>query len=337
MLRRSAALALALVAATGVAPGAAVREAAAGDNNLVLSRLTQLLTDGDGNPVAAVGQNLEFRALMSELGVVMAPRMLAPSDTLGFGGFQFSADMGFTSVSGDKSWWRVLESSPDPTGGDGVQHGSDTMATLGLFVRKGMWFPVPSSEIAVGFVHLADSDLWMAQAYAKVALHEGYHALPVPSVAVRGGVSRLMGTSQVDLTVASVDVSVSKQLGIGGTWTLSPYGGWNTLIVIPRSEVLDATPHIDSLAPGNEADSALNFVFKDQDNIVRNRVFLGAKLQYYVFQLSLEAAFALAGGSSDDRGSTTTECTLMSTTSICDSPDLAAGQRTFSASLGLDF
>jgi hypothetical protein len=318
-----------------VALAAAPPTARAGDNDLVLSRLGLVVTDAEGTPVGVVGQNLEFRALVSELGVILAPRLLAPADTLGFGGFQFAADVGVAGYSADASWWRALQSSPDPRPMADVAHGSGTMTTLGLFARKGMWFPVPSSEIGAGFLHVMDSELWAAQAYAKVALHEGYHDLPVPSLAVRGGVSRLIGTRELDLTVASVDVSVSKLFGVAGTWGLSPYGGWNALIVVPRSEVLDATPGVSSLDDRDDAN--LNFVFKDQDNVLRHRIFVGAKLQYYVFQLTVEAAFALAGSSMDDRGGTSEPCTLMSITTACDSTDLARAQRTISVSLGLDF
>ena len=329
-----AALSLLVSAGVGASSGGVAH---AGDNDLVLNRLTLVQNDGTGTPVSVVGQNLEFRALVSELGVVLAPRLLAPSDTLGFSGFQFSADVGYTSVSSDESWWRALESSPDPGAMTGVDHGGGTMSTLGLFVRKGMWFPVPSVEVGAGFVHLMDSSMWAAQTYAKIGLHEGYHDLPLPSLAVRGAASRLMGSNQLDLTVASLDVSISKQLGIGGTWALSPYGGWNMLFIIPRSEVLDATPHIDSLEPGNDDDANLNFVFKDQDNVLRQRIFVGTKMQYYVFELTLEAAFALAGSSVDDRSGADTDCALMSTTTSCDSPDQAGAQSTFSMSLGLDF
>jgi hypothetical protein len=299
--------------------------AAAGDNDLVLSRLGKIKTDGTGTPIAVVGQNLEYRSLVSELGVVMAPRLLSPADTNGFGGFQFNADLGYTSVSSDASWWRAR---------DGVD---GTLQTLGLFARKGMWFPVPSVEVGAGMVHLMDSGLWSAQTYAKIGIHEGYHDLPVPSVAVRGGVSRLMGSKDIDLTVASVDVSMSKQFGIGGTWGLEPYGGWNLLLIVPRSEVLDATPNVDPLDPGNEMDSNLDFVFKDQMDIVRQRFFVGAKMQYYVFDLTLEAAFALKGSSVDDRSGTDVACMADSDVSSCDATDQAAAQSTFTAALGLDF
>jgi hypothetical protein len=80
-----------------------------------------------------------------------------------------------------------------------------------------------------------------------------------------------------------------------------------------------------------------SFVFSDQDSILRHRFFVGAKLQYYIFQLTLEASFALAGSSVDDRAGTTDPCTAASTTTLCDAEDTAAAQRTLSLSAGFDF
>jgi hypothetical protein len=322
-------LSLVTIGATLLAPGLA----AAGDNDLVMSRLARVV-ESDGVPVDVVGQNLDFRSMVSELGVVLAPRLLAPSDTIGFGGFQLSTDLAFSSISSDAGYWRVLEGSADPLGsGD---HGSAQLSTVGVFARKGLWFPIPSVEIAGGAVHLMDSRMWAPQAYVKVALVEGYHDLPIPSVAVRGAASRLMGSRELDLTVASLDVSVSKHIGVGGTWSIDPYGGWNLLFIIPRSEVIDASPGVDPLMDGNSDDRDLNFVFKDQDDILRHRFFAGAKMQYYVFALTLEASFALAGSSTDDRAGDVA-CTVNAPTESCDATDQAAAQRTFTASLGLDF
>ncbi|MBZ0238550.1 MAG: hypothetical protein K8M05_39925 [Deltaproteobacteria bacterium] len=313
------------------------RPAAAGDNDLILGRLVVLSDDtGAGMPTRAVGQSLELRALVSELGVALAPRLLAPADTLGFGGFQFSADIGWTSISSEERWWRAMRSSPDASGAGTEPHGAGMLPTIGLFARKGIWLPAPSVEFGAGMVHLFDSKIWSGQAYVKLALQEGYHDLPIPSVAVRGGVSRLIGQKDLDLTVVSIDGSISKHLGVGGTWGFDPYGGYGALVMIPRSEVIDPTPHIDPLDPMSVDDRALNFVFKDQDNILRHRLFLGAKLQYYVFQLTVEGAYALAGSSIDDR-SGDVECSFDSTTTACDSPDQANAQKTFTVSAGFDF
>ena len=221
MFRRAAGLVLA-IGLVSAAP------AHADDNDLVLSRLATRIENGQGVLTNVIGQNLEFRALASQLGVVLAPHLLTPADTIGFGGFQLSVDYTTTTIDANAPYWRARQ-------GDST---SDMLSTIGLFARKGMWFPVPSFEVGVGAVHLVDSKIWTGQLYAKLGLHEGYRSLPIPSVAVRGAVSRMMSQRELDLTVASLDVTISKHFGIGGTWRFDPYAGWNLLMIIPRSEVI---------------------------------------------------------------------------------------------------
>jgi hypothetical protein len=305
--------------------------AQAGPNDVVLGRLATEVGAGEG--VTVIGDSLAFRSVVSELGVVLAPRLMSPADTLGFGGFQFAADIGFSTITDTADYWRVLESSPDPGGAmAGASHGDGVLTTMGLHVRKGIWLPLPSFEVGAGVVHLDGSGLWSTQGYAKFALHEGYHGLLfLPSLAVRGAASRLMGSQEVDLTVASVDVSASKTIGIVGTVGLEPYLGWNTLIMIARSEVIDRTPQLDG-------DRRLNFVFRDQDNILRHRIFTGFKLQHHVFALLFEANFALAGSSVDDRAGTDMDCADVALpTDSCDSTDQARAQQSYTISVALDF
>ena len=92
------------------------RPAAADQNDLVMSRLATRITDSTGRVLAVVGQNLEFRALASQLGVVLAPHLLSPADTLGFAGFQFDADVSQTSIDSIQPYWRVLAGTRDPGG-----------------------------------------------------------------------------------------------------------------------------------------------------------------------------------------------------------------------------
>ncbi len=309
--------------------------AQAGDNDLVLARLGTVVMDDGGTPVDAVGDSADFRSLASELGVVLAPRLTQPADTLGFGGFQFTADVALTRVHTDRPYWRALVSSPDPSDPTAV-HGDDYMTTIGVFARKGIWLPAPSFEIGIGAVHLAASEMWAAQMYAKLALIEGYHDLPIPSLALRAGASRMMGSDQLDLTVASFDLSVSREVGVGGTFNVSPYLGWNLLVIVPRSEVIDKTPNVDSVA--EPADAAMDFNFVEQDDIVRNRLFGGLLLRYYVFTLGLEGAIAFAGTSLDDRSGTDVRCTdTPEPTARCDSADASGSQASFTVTAGFDF
>lgn len=153
--------------------------AAAGDNDIVLARLAKVET-GDGGVATSVVGRSQFRSLVSELGVVLVPRLLTPSSTIGFAGFQFSADVGYTSISHDATYWRVLQSSAGPTD---ASHGNQVMPTVGMFARKGLWPVVPSVEVGAGLVHLLDSHLFAAQGYAKLGLHEEDDDLPLPSFA----------------------------------------------------------------------------------------------------------------------------------------------------------
>ncbi len=325
--------AAALVTAT---LGASGGSAWAGDNDVVLARLSSMV--GTDVNARTIGQSLELRSLLSELGVALAPRLSTPADTLGFGGFQLTADLASTTINGAAPYWRVLRSAPDPTSTAAGDHGATALPTVGVFVRKGMWFPAPSIEFGGGAVHLINSRLWTGQAYVKFALLEGYHQLPLPSLAVRGGVSRLFGQKEIDLTIISIDASASKHVGVAGTWGLDPYVGFNVLRMVPRSEVIDPTPGVDSLdATAHPNDRNLDFVFKEQDDIVRQRFFVGAKFQYYVFQLTVEGTFASAGTSVDDRAGTTTPCMADSTVTNCDSKDQAGSQRTLTVSGGFDF
>ncbi|HEX8108607.1 MAG TPA: hypothetical protein VF516_12825 [Kofleriaceae bacterium] len=330
-----AALAAALVVGLG-GPVCAPRPAAADQNDLVMSRLATRITDDTGRVLAVVGQNLEFRALASQLGVVLAPHLLTPADTLGFAGFQFDADVSQTTIDSIQPYWRVLAGTRDPSGTNHIAHGAGVLRTVGMFAHKGLWFPAPSFELGAGAVHLVGSTIWAAQLYGKLAVHEGFHDLPIPSVAVRGGVSRMMNQRELDLTIASFDVTVSRHLGIGGTWRLDPFAGYDLLIIVPRSQVIDATPDVDPLAPGNQMDAANDFVFRDQANILRQRLLLGAKLQYEVLQLTLEAQLALAGSSVDSHPGTMA-CQPSSTTTSCSARDTAAAQTTVSLSAGFDF
>lgn len=320
------------VVTTCVLAAAPVSSSWADSNDIVLNRLSVEQPNG-----TFVAQNADLRSLSSQLGVVLAPRLGTPADTLGFGGFQFVVDYASTTIDPKAAYWRAREGSPDPTGTAGMDHGPSSLSTIGLFARKGLWFPVPAFEIGAGAVHLIDSTIWTGQFYAKLALHEGYHQWPIPSFSFRAGVSRMMQQRSLDLTVVSLDGVVSKHFGIGGTWRLDPYAGYNILLIVPRSEVIDPTPTIDPLIPGNEGDSTKNFVFKEQDNIVRHRIVVGTKLQYYVLQLTLEASFATAGSSVDDRTGVTDACVPMSSTANCDAKDTAKAQTTLSVSAGLDF
>lgn len=233
-----------------------------------------------------------FRSLTSELGVVMAPKFLDPSDTLGWSGFHFSFDSTWTSISNRADFWKRGVHDVGTSG---------FLPTVTVMARKGIWAPAPSFEIGVGGSYLIDSSLFGLLGYVKLGVHEGFHHWPIPSIALRVAVSHLLGTSQVDLTVLSADLSVSKSFGISGTLKLDPYLGANALVTFARSGVIDTTPAIDAYKAG-QMDLNANTTFPDQDAILRWRLFAGLRLVWSYVAITAEFAYTLCNDSASGCG-----------------------------------
>ena len=280
-----------------------------------------------------------FRSLMSELGVVMAPRIPMPAGTLGYAGFLVSGELGVTEISSNRSFWNGVNAVSPQT--PNSSRPSSTLTTMGLFMRKGIWLPAPSVELGGGVVNLLDSQMLSWQAYAKLALHEGFHDLPIPSLSVRGAFAYITGTDQVSLNISSVDVLVSKGFGVLKTARLEPFGGWSWLMIRAGGRPIDFTPLCDAHAvavatpgqtvsdhcavaqSGKTDDFKANFGFPSQDVITRYRVFGGAKLKFGLLAIIAQYELYLAGHSRDD--------------SVVPAVDQSGQQSAFSLSLGLDF
>ncbi len=293
--------------------------ARAGKYDLDLTPLGRVRSDG-----TVAQDNEAFRSLASEVGSLVAPRPADSSDSLGLSGFSLSADIGINTISRRASYWRDTTSSPDKV-----------VPTLQVMGRKGLW---PGVELGAGATKVFNSRMWTIAGYGKFALHEGFHHLPIPSIAVRGMFSRLLGAKDLDLTTLSMDGSVSHVFGLGSTFNLTPYLGYQALFILARTGVLDATPGHDEFADGplpcanGEAGCVVQpeFVFQSQDAIVRHRPFFGLRFIYSVIRVNLEAMYT-AGGKSGD---TSVRTTAGETESVTDRSGL---QQHYTISFGLDF
>ena len=241
-------------------------------------RLSQLGTM-DANGVVT-GNDEDFRSLASELGVLMAPKPVDPADSLGLSGFAVSADVSLNTLSSSKPFWT------NATRGDP----SKMAPTIQVMGRKGLW---PGIEIGAGATHLFNSRMWTISGYGKVALHEGFHHLPIPSIALRGMFSRLVGSEDMNMTTAAVDVSISHVFGVGKTVNLTPYVGYQALMIFARSGVLDATPTTDEYL--DKSTKLSEFVFKDAGAILRHRPFLGFRFIFSVLRFGIEAMVVPGG------------------------------------------
>src|SRR5438094_10266161 len=91
-----------------LAVGAATAAPARADrNDLTLERIVGM-PSGPGmfnDPTDPLRQTM-YKSLMSELALVMAPRPLAPADTLGYSGFQLAFETSFTQISSNADFWQ---------------------------------------------------------------------------------------------------------------------------------------------------------------------------------------------------------------------------------------
>jgi len=209
-----------------------------------------------------------------------------------------------------------------------------------------MWLPLPAFEFGAGAVNILGSRMYAVQGYAKIALQEGFHGWVLPSFAVRGSASQLLGTNQVDLNVYGVDVVASKAFGLAGTVRLEPFLGWNYLFIDAASGVIDATPACDAYALRNTAAGTLpdpkestrcaaaqggswndlqaNFTFPQQDVITRQRWTLGFKLKLAVLFMVGELDIIPSGSSHDQQQPEAAR-------------DMSGTQQSYSFSAGFDF
>jgi hypothetical protein len=293
-----------------------------------------------GVSIDAEGRS-NFRSLMSELGVIMGPRIPMPAGTLGYAGFQVSGELGLTEISRNQGFWNGV-SAVSPQNPSGARPDA-LLTTMGVLLRKGIWLPAPSLELGGGVVNLLGSQMLSWQAYAKLALHEGFHDLPIPSLSVRGAFAYLTGTDQVNLRTHTIDVLVSKGFGVLKTARLEPFGGWSLLLIKASGKTIDFTPLCDAQvaasAPygqqvgdncavvpsgGNKNNDFLaNVGFPSQDVITRYRVFAGAKLKFGLLAIIAQYELYLAGTSRDD--------------SVVPAVDHSHNQSAFSLSVGLEF
>jgi hypothetical protein len=241
----------------------------------------------------------DFRSLMSELGVVLAPRIPSVAETGGIKGFQLSLELGLTEISNHQSFWNGVEgvSATNPYGGP---RPDPMLTTVGAFVRKGIWLPVPTMELGFGAVHLLDSHLLSWQGYAKVAIHEGFHDWSLPSFALRGALSYLTGTDQVTMTTTSLDLLVSKGFGLLKTARIEPFAGWSWISIFAHSARIDATPSCGATQPAAApigSSYCASFSFPDQDAITRFRLFAGFKLKFSVVFFAAQYEVFFAGSS----------------------------------------
>ncbi len=275
-------LAGAALVSAAVAPSAAL----AGDNDLELRRLAdrqevQVLDEKGALATRfnALPDPEAFKSLSKDLGVVFGPRFLAPAETLGEAGFDMGLDLSINTLDASAAHWRALNGDPP-----------SNMITGQLHVRKGLPF---SLELGGTLTHLFGSEMFAPGVEMKFSLNEGFFYLP--DIAVRGGVNVVVGSSDLNMATTGFDISVSKSFGLVGVVNFTPYLGYNQLIVVSSSRLLDVAPEDPTQPTINEETNLLDFqpefVFDTEVQTI-NRFFIGSRFIFGVLNLTFEGAFA---------------------------------------------
>jgi hypothetical protein len=235
----------------------------------------------DSNDGRYHGDQGGFRALANELGLVFAPKFLAPASTTGEAGFELGLETSMTTIKNGKYYWKnAVEGGTPPS----------VLTTEQLHLRKGL---PESFELGVAFTYLFQSQMFAVGAEVKWAFNEGFKY--APDLAVRGGVNRVIGSRDLDLTVAGFDFCVSKTFGILGSAQITPYIGYDLALVWAGSRVLNATQG-DNRDDGPEGSNKYGvpmdqFAF-DREFIVNHRGFLGVRLKADIAVVAYELVYS---------------------------------------------
>ncbi|MCA9541518.1 MAG: hypothetical protein KC620_21620 [Myxococcales bacterium] len=276
-----------LIAATLVAVVGSATPALALDNDPDLHRLcVGFNPEFDPRSERACGNapkpdQSAFRDLSREYGMALAPSLLSPAETLGINGFQFNAQISITTINADKAYWsRGVEDQDAPA----------ALVATRLDARKGLPY---SFEIGMSGTYLMESELWMLGGMVKFSPNEAVDALPV-DLAVRGTFGRLVGSPQLELTTAGLDLVVSRGFGVGGVVNIAPYMAYSPVFLFARSGVIDVTPAVNDGAPRpsevSQASIENSFIVFDEEQQTIHRFVIGARFVLGAFNFTPEVA-----------------------------------------------
>jgi len=263
---------------------AAPRESSANKLDLAMGRFIDCHEHGYCHANMA-----DYERFLAEYFFALSPKLMSPADTLGYSGFY----MGLEATTVGVPDWNADSVQEDPwyygTGPDNDK--PKAMFVPAIHVRKGLpW----SFEIGGSINYLAESEVVGIGGEVKWSLFEGYlHKFrgALPNLAARGSVVRIIGTTDLDVTIVGVDGSISRPFGIGGQITLTPYGGFQYIWTCIRTEPITYRDANDEFHPmdGQFWDTTM----LSGPNLGRMKVFLGLRLKYELLAIVVEGAWGI--------------------------------------------
>ncbi|MBN1773452.1 MAG: hypothetical protein JXB32_19475 [Deltaproteobacteria bacterium] len=271
--------------------------------DLTLSRLYDERACTDTRNQSLCADQAAFRELAREFGLVMAPALLAPAETLGYAGFYLGLEGSITTINSSSSepsnvWFRGTED----------QNPDKVMFVPSIHARKGLPF---SFELGTSVSYVSATEQVLLGVDIRWAILEGYRTgwkAYFPDIAVRGAVNRLMGDDEMDMTVWSVDVALSHPFSISGMMTITPFLGYQFVQTIADTALVangmidpDDAPHTliecsgdpdyQTSCVGGIYGPNIRYLDFDREYIDRHRGFAGVRLMYEHLAMILQGAF----------------------------------------------
>ncbi len=300
--------------------------------------LERLVTDeschrtaaGDWNdaapPAASVSckpDHVSFKKLMSQYAFAFAPNAMHSARTTGYGGFNIAIEADYTKISSDADYWKRGTQGPvDASNNSSSTENASPQGMLQLYslkFRKGFGFGLELAG-AVGF--MPKTSIISGGADVRMSLLEGFRkglGGVLPDIAVGGGVRTITGTPQFQMTIAGLDVQISKPLPIQDSSVLTPYVGYQYLWIFADSGLIDLTPGTDAIrycnytgqdVPGNTDPTAVPGSVNEPNDgqpvcnggssldFNNNAVFQNVRLQRHrlIFGLNYRYEMVMVGG-----------------------------------------
>lgn|GEM_PF-6905090 len=250
----------------------------AGDLDIHLNQLGTPIKNADGTLSYPSSLNRDYRALMSEVAFMFAPKMLAPAETTGLSGFDMGAVVSFMTIQANASHWNaaavVMNQNKRPNA---------LAPMVGFHIRKGLPFSI---ELAAQFNYLPHSSMFSLGGSVRYGILEGYKW--APDISLHLSVGRLIGASDFDMTTLDAGATIGKTFAIKGMTQLSIYAGFGAMSYDASFDVLDKTPNNNkdnqAVSVGGSLYSIKAIPMSETDNL-HWRTHAGAKFKSHVFSL----------------------------------------------------
>ena len=217
-----------LVGLTLLLPGLAQ---AAWPNDITLSKMTE---HGGLRVVDTDLLGADYQTLVAELGTAIANKPLAPAETLGASGFDFSFSNSFVFVlahrnDGTPSPWERAHENEDP---------SAYLLVPTISARKGLPF---SLEAGANLSWIAMSRNGSFGGYGRLSIVEGYK--PAPDLTIQIGYAGYVGNDEIEVGVMDMGVTLGSTFAFGtfpgiNSSQFSPYLNF-TLLRITAAPLID--------------------------------------------------------------------------------------------------